>query len=410
MAQGSPKGYVTFNLFKRYEENVNTQAIVKFHELALKGKNRPIFIRRLVENLRVCLKDTDVQKVWKGHMFIGLTLPENADWETISNRIKDCLGVAKFYRATTVALNLSHVKTFLDSALKNMSFYSFRITAHRTDKRFPIDSRSINQELGAYVQKISGARVNLSEPDLEIFVDVMSKDILVYFNEIKGYGGLPVGISGKVMTLLSGGIDSPVASWHLMKRGGINDFIHFHSHPLVDTSTKEKAVELTQLLTRFQYSSTLYLVPFSSVQQHIIVSTPPSYRVILYRRFMIRIAEELAKRKGVEVLVTGESLGQVASQTLRNITLIDEISTIPIFRPLIGMNKEEIVGIARNLGTFDISTIPDQDCCTLFVPKHPQTRGHIGVVRSLEALLPVQQMINEALAGMEEKHFSFLND
>lgn len=386
---------------------MKTQAIIKFHELALKGKNRPIFIRRLVENLRVCLEDTDVQRVWEGHMFIGLTLPDNADWETISNRVKDCLGVAKFYRAAAVDLDLNRVKRYLDSTLKNMPFSSFRITAHRTDKRFPLDSRAINQQLGSYVQEISAARVNLSEPDLEIFVDVMSKDILVYFDEIKGPGGLPVGISGKVMTLLSGGIDSPVAAWHLMKRGGISDFIHFHSHPLVDTSTKEKANELTQLLTRFQYKSTLYLVPFSGAQQHIIVSTPPSYRVILYRRFMVRIAEELAKRKGLEALVTGESLGQVASQTLRNIALIDEISTIPIFRPLIGMNKEEVVGIARNLGTFDISIIPDQDCCSLFVPKHPQTRGNIGVVRSLEAALPVQQMVEEALAGIEEQHFTF---
>ena len=390
-----------------YNVAVKTYVIVKFHELALKGKNRPMFMRRLVDNLRLAVQDTNVKRVWQGHMFIGLTLPADADWPTIKNRVQDCLGVAKFYRANRVGLSLESVKEFLASALKGREFDTFRITAHRTDKRFPINSGAINRDLGTYVEEITGAGVNLTQPDLEIFVDVMAREILVYFDEIKGHGGLPVGVSGKVMALLSGGIDSPVASWHIMKRGGIADFLHFHSHPLVDTSSIEKAIELTQLLTSFQYRSTLYLVPFGDVQQRIIVSTPPSYRVVLYRRFMVRIAETLAKQKGLEALVTGESLAQVASQTLTNIAVIDEIADMPILRPLIGMNKEEIVGIARRLGTFDVSVLPDQDCCTLFVPPYPVTHGNLKMVQKLESLLPVEDMVAEALEEIKVKEFAF---
>ena len=389
---------------------MKTYVIVKFHELALKGKNRPMFMRRLVDNLRLAVRGTDVERVWQGHMFIGLTLPDDADWPTIKERVQDCMGVAKFYRASRVGLSLEAVKEFLAPALKGRDFRTFRITAHRTDKRFSMNSGAINHDLGTYVQEVTGAGVNLTRPDLEIFVDVMAREILVYFDEIRGHGGLPVGVSGKMMSLLSGGIDSPVASWHMMKRGGIADFVHFHSHPLVDTSSIEKAIELTQLLTRFQYRSTLYLVPFSDVQQRIIVSTPPAYRVVLYRRFMVRIAETLAKQKSVEALVTGESLAQVASQTLANIAVIDEIADMPILRPLIGMNKEEIVGIARRLGTFDVSILPDQDCCTLFVPAHPVTRSNLKTVQKMEAMLPVEDLVTKALEKVKVKEFAFPED
>lgn len=386
---------------------VKNYVVVKFHELALKGKNRPMFMRRLVDNLRLAVVGTDVERVWQGHMFIGLTLPEKADWAQVRERVRDCLGVAKFYRAYRVDLSLESVKEFLVYALKDRAFKTFRITSHRTDKRFHLNSVTINRVLGTYVQDITGARVDLTHPDLVIFVDVMAKDILVYFNEVKGYGGLPVGVSGRVMTLLSGGIDSPVAAWQMMKRGALVDFVHFHSHPLVDTSSIEKAIELTQALTRFQYHTTLSLVPFGGVQQRILVSTPPSYRVVLYRRFMVRIAEELANQRNTKALVTGESLGQVASQTLTNIAVIDEAANIPIFRPLIGMNKEEIVTAARSLGTFNVSILPDQDCCTLFVPPHPVTHGNLKAIQRMESSFPVEKTVAEALENVVVREFSF---
>ena len=386
---------------------MDTHVIVKFHELALKGKNRPMFVRALANNLRRATQDTGVDHVWTGHIMVGLKLRDESDWPLVRERVGDCFGVAKFFLAQKVERDLEAVKALLASAVKRLSFESFRISANRADKRFPMTSQEINQELGTYVRELTGAKVDLTRPDQEFFLDVLAREILVYFDEIKGYGALPVGVSGKVMALLSGGIDSPVAAWHMMKRGCNVRFVHFHSHPIVDTSSIEKAIELTQLLTRFQYNSTLILVPFAEIQRSIIVSTSPSYRVVLYRRFMVRIAEALALQHKSKALVTGESLAQVSSQTLENITVIDEASTMPIFRPLIGFNKEEIVNIGRSLGTYPVSILPDQDCCTLFVPRHPVTRGRLETVSKLEELLPVESLVNDALKQVQVKKFAF---
>lgn len=381
--------------------------IIKFHELALKGKNRPMFIRRLSRNLKQAVEGTGVKKVWRGHMLVGMTLAEDADWPQISTRIRDCFGVAKFFPAHKVGLDINEVKALLPSELEQREFDSFRISAHRSDKRFPTMSSDINRDLGAFVQELTGAAVKLKNPDLEIFLDIHHDGILVYFDEVQGYGGMPVGVSGTTMTLLSGGIDSPVAAWHMMKRGSTAKFVHFHSHPLVDTSSIEKAEELAQMLTRYQYNSELYLVPFGKLQQQIIVSVPPSYRVVLYRRFMVRIAEALARKHGASVLVTGESLAQVASQTLDNITVIDDVAGMPILRPLIGFNKNEIIDVSQEIGTYSVSILPDQDCCTLFVPKHPVIHGNIKTVEKLEALLPVDEMVASALEQVELREFSF---
>jgi thiamine biosynthesis protein ThiI len=381
--------------------------IVKTHELALKGKNRPWFMRRLVNNLRAATRGTGVQSVWQGHMLVGLTLREEADWAAVSDRVKQCFGVAKFFKAYDVPLDLDKVKETLPALLEGRVFESFRITTNRADKRFPLTSEEINRDLGTYVKDLTGAKVNLSHPDLQIYLDVVPTGILLYFDEVRGYGGLPVGVSGDVMAMLSGGIDSPVAAWQMMKRGCRAQFVHFHSYPLVDRSSIEKTVELTHHLTRHQYRSSLFLAPLGEIQKNIIVSTPPSYRVILYRRFMVRITEALARSKGAKAIVTGESCGQVSSQTLDNIAVIDQAANMPILRPLVGFNKEEIVNVAREIETFPISIQPDQDCCSLFVPRHPETRADVETVSRLEARLPVDQLVQDALSNTELKEFAF---
>ena len=381
--------------------------IVKFHETALKGKNRPMFIRRLASNLRRAVKGARVQSVWQAHMMICLSLHEDADWDTVRRRVADCMGVAKFYLASKVAPELDAVKELLKSELPARQFDTFRITAHRSNKRFPIKSDAINREMGAFVEDISGATVRLKGADLEIFIDVLNDGILVYFDPIQGHGGMPVDSSGETMALMSGGIDSPVAAWQMMRRGSHVKLAHFHSHPLVDSSSMEKAAELAEILTRYQYDAELFLIPFGGVQQRIIVDVPPPYRVLLYRRFMLRIAEALAQQQGIAALVTGESLAQVASQTLENIAIVDSAARMPILRPLIGSNKNDIVDIARQIGTFPVSIIPDQDCCSLFVPRHPVTKGSPKVVERLEAALPVDDLVQNALDHTEMRQFAF---
>ena len=381
--------------------------IVKFHEPALKGKNRPMFIRRLASNLRRAIKGTGVTRVWQSHLMICLDLRDDADWDAVRQRVGDCMGVAKFYLASKVPPDLDAVKELLLSELPLHRFDTFRITAHRSNKRFPMRSGDINREMGTYVEELTGAGVRLKGADLEIFIDVVSDGMLVYFDPIQGYGGMPVDSSGTTMALMSGGIDSPVAAWQMMRRGSRVKLVHFHSHPLVDSSSIEKATELSEILTRYQYDAELFLAPFAGVQQRIIVDVPPPYRVLLYRRFMVRIAEALARQQGIAALVTGESLAQVASQTLENIAIVDSAAQMPILRPLIGSNKNDIVDIARQIGTFPVSIIPDQDCCSLFVPRHPVTKGNAKVVERLENSLPVEELIERAVEGVETRRFGY---
>ena len=378
---------------------MKTHVIVKTHELALKGKNRPWFMRRLTQNLRMATKGAGVARVWQAQLMIGLSLEDESAWPEVKGRVMDCFGVAKFFLAYEFPQDLDQIQEALPPMLEGRKFQSFRMETNRADKRFPMTSPEVNTKLGKFVEDVTGARVDLSDPDLTIYLDIQTRGILLYFDETRAHGGLPVGSSGRVAVMLSGGIDSPVAAWHMMKRGCPATYVHFHSYPLVDRSSIEKAGELVQHLARFQRQSELILAPLAEIQKRIIVETPPAYRVLLYRRFMLRITECLAKQSRVKALVTGESCGQVSSQTIENIAVVDDVANMPVLRPLIGLNKEEIVGMARNIGTFPISIQPDQDCCSLFVPRHPETRGRLETVERLEQGLPVDELVAEAVAG-----------
>ena len=379
---------------------MKTHVIVKTHELALKGKNRPWFMRRLTENLRLATEGAGVSRVWQGQLMVGLTLEDESSWPVVKERVRDCFGVAKFFLAYEYPQDLGRIRDALPGMLAGRKFRSFRIETNRADKRFRQTSPEVNRDLGRFVEELTGARVDLSNPELTVYLDIQTRGILLYFDETPAHGGLPVGSSGKVAVMLSGGIDSPVAAWHMMKRGCPASFVHFHSYPLVDRSSIEKASELAQHLTRHQRHSELFLAPLAEIQKRIIVETPPSYRVLLYRRFMLRITEALARRHGAKAIVTGESCGQVSSQTLDNIAVVDNVAGMPVLRPLIGLNKEEIVGMARNIGTFTTSIQADQDCCSLFVPRRPETRGRLATLEKLEQGLPVDDMVAEALSGV----------
>ncbi len=385
---------------------LKSHAIVKTHELALKGKNRPWFMRKLTDNLRTATKGAGVERVWQGQLMVGLTLEDEDCWPEVKSRLKDVFGVAKFYKAYDLPQDLDGLKARLPELLEGRSFETFRITTNRADKRFPLNSEEVNRDLGAFVKDLTGAQVKLKGADLSIYLDIQTKGFLVYFDEVKAHGGLPVGVSGKVAVMLSGGIDSPVAAWQMMKRGCQAMFVHFHSYPLVDRTSMEKAVDLVEHLTRHQYQSNLFLAPLGEIQKQIILSCPPSYRVVLYRRFMVRITEVLARRNRAKAIITGESCGQVASQTLENIAVVDQCAGMPILRPLIGHNKEEIVNMAQDIGTFSTSILPDQDCCTLFVPKHPETRASLDTVLRLEESLAVDELVRDAVNNTERQHFA----
>jgi tRNA uracil 4-sulfurtransferase len=381
--------------------------VVRYHEIALKGKNRPFFVQRLVDSLRTATSDFAGAKVQALSGRVSVEVDDAVGWDVLRGRLATVFGVANFSLAGQVPADLQALQAAVLGGLAGRSFRSFRVRAKRSHKGFPRTSVEIDRELGAAVQAKTGARVDLGEPELTVHVEVLRDRILYSFDKQPGPGGFAVGSSGRVLALLSGGIDSPVAAHRLMKRGCTVVFAHFHAFPLLDHTTIDKARDLARILARYQYRSRLLLVPFGAVQQTIVASAPAPLRVVLYRRFMVRIAEVLAARQRAKALVTGESLGQVASQTLDNIAVIDEAARGPILRPLVGMDKEEITAQARAIGTFTVSTLPDQDCCQLFVPRSPATAAKLDAVRRAEADLDVSGLVSTAVGGVEEERFSF---
>ncbi len=375
-----------------------TVLLVHYHEIALKARNRPLFVNQLVRNLKRATADFPVRRIQKlpGRLLLELA-GENAAQE-VAERVRRVFGVANCCSALRCDLDLEALKDTAAKALAGRPFQTFRVTARRAYKTFPLTSPQLNEILGTFVLERFPARVDLKNPELTLFVDILPKEAFIYLEKVPGPGGLPVGVAGRVIALLSGGIDSPVAAYRMMRRGCQVSFVHFHGAPFLDRRTQEKTREIVKLLTRYQYTSRLYLVPFGEVQQEVVVNTPAPYRVLLYRRLMTRIAEHLASLEGAKALVTGESLGQVASQTLENLTVIEEAVKLPLFRPLIGMDKEEITEQAKEIGTYEISIQPDQDCCTLFVPRHPATRATMDDIGRAEMTLDLDRLVK---AGAE---------
>jgi thiamine biosynthesis protein ThiI len=284
---------------------------------------------------------------------------------------------------------------------------SFRVSVRRADKRFPMTSPQVEREIGGRIKQARGWAVDLDDAELTIHVELLTADAFYFFGKERGAGGLPTGTAGRVTCLLSGGIDSPVAAHRMMKRGCAASFVHFHSYPILSRASMEKARELVRLLTMWQQRSRLYLVAFGDIQQHVVLAVPGPMRVIVYRRLMLRIAEKIALSRGAKALVTGEVVGQVASQTLDNLQVIGSVATLPVFRPLIGMDKEEIMTEARALGTYPISIVPDQDCCTLFTPRNPLTRGRLADVEAAERALPISEIVEKAAADAAVEDFEF---
>jgi tRNA uracil 4-sulfurtransferase len=384
-----------------------TSVVVHYQEIALKGKNRPWFVARLVRNLRQATADLDVRSVRALMGRIEIVLGASAEWPVVAARLSRVFGVGNFAKAGRAPLDVEQVTAEILKDLEGQETETFRVAARRADKRFPLTSPQIEREVGGRIKQARGWTVNLGNPQLTVHVEALSNEAFYYFGKHRGPGGLPVGASGRVVCLLSGGIDSPVAAWRMLRRGCRVLFVHFHSYPVLSRASQDKVRELANLLTQYQYRSQLFLVPFADLQQQIVLTVAPPLRVVLYRRLMMRIAEETARRHRARALVTGEVVGQVASQTLENLNRINEVVRLPVLRPLIGMDKEEITAEADRLGTYPISIIPDQDCCTLFTPKHPSTRARRSDVEHAESLLPVQEMIGKALAAAVTEEFRF---
>jgi tRNA uracil 4-sulfurtransferase len=379
---------------------VKQTILIHYHEINLKGNNRGWFENHLQHHIVLLLKGLACGSVQRFAGRLLIEMNEESPVDKITRRLKMAFGVANLIVAWEVPAELGSIQSGLTELVSKTNFQSFKIDARRGTKDFPLNSQQLNQQLGAFVQELTKADVKMENPDAVFFVEIVSSRAFLYLSKIPGAGGLPSGTGGKVVCLLSGGIDSPVAAYRIMRRGCRVHYVHFHSFPHTNLESQDKVRTILQILARYQLDSQLYLVPFADLQREIVAYAPPPLRVILYRRFMVRIADALAHREKAAALVTGDSLGQVASQTLENIRTVSAASTLPIFRPLIGDDKEDIIRVAREIGTYDISILADQDCCSLFVPKHPETMSNLEQVERAESSLDIPRLVQSATGAV----------
>ncbi len=439
-------------------ENMQQVYVVHYHEIALKGKNRPMFLRVLQENIcratglpQKCVKivsgrlvvffnshperssDRNQDEAEGSHTVQGEEisplvrrggLGRNDD---IGKQLSHVFGISSFSPAVLVEAKYEEIEKVVGELTHNPPQPSlnlreggdrntFAIHATRGDKKFPMNSQELNVKLGAFVNEKFGKKVDLTNPDVTFFVEVFQGGALIYTEKIPGPGGLPVGTQGKVAVMLSGGIDSPVAAYRIMKRGASIIAVHCHSYPFTTRASIDKVKELAGILARYGGSIKLYLVPLADAQKAVVQNCEERYRVLLYRRLMVRITQEIARKEGAQALVTGEALGQVASQTLENMAVVEAVrhctppltpprqggeAGMPIFRPLIGYDKEEIIAEAKRIGTYEVSILPHDDCCTLMMPKNPATRARLSDVEREERKLKMQEMITKTLEQTE---------
>jgi tRNA uracil 4-sulfurtransferase len=376
--------------------------LLKFGELALKGRNRPRFVSALERNLRRLTADLGPIEVrHRGGVFIA-----SGDM-ALDDLVERCLrlpGVSVVQPAVRCERDPTAAADAAVELLSERSGQTFAVRPTRRDKSFPLRSIELARLLGDAVRVRLGLDVDLSNPDLELFVEVDHKELLVSVERLRGAGGLPVGTSGRALVLLSGGLDSPVAAYRMMKRGLRCDFLHFSGRPFTSPDSIYKAYALAGRLDRFQGDSRLYVVTFGQAQKRLATAGAGRLQVLSQRRLMVRVASALGERLGADALVTGDSLGQVASQTLPNLAVVEEAADLPLLRPLIDRDKSEIVEVARTLGTYEISILPDEDCCQLFSSKLASTRGHPDDLRRIERTADVEELVDELAESAELFH------
>jgi tRNA uracil 4-sulfurtransferase len=376
--------------------------VAHYHEVGLKGRNREFFEHALARNLRRALRGTGYKRLRHvfGRMIIDFH-PDNA-FEEASTRAARVFGVANIGAGKLVSADMNDIVETAQEMMLAEPFESFSVRARRTYSTMPNKSAEINSVVGQAIKDRFRARVDLGHPDATLHVELFGNSGIVYRDRRRGPGGLPVGVSGRMMALLSGGIDSPVAAWRMMRRGAEVELVHFHGQPFTDPSSVRQVTELSRGLALFQLKVVLHLIPLGDIQQAIAIGAPAPLRTILYRRAMIRLAGLLARDREALAVVTGDSLGQVASQTMHNLRTIDAASSgVPVYRPLIGMDKMEIIDSARAIGTLDTSTTQYQDCCVLFEPRSPATRSFEDQTAAAEAPLELDELIDKALASIE---------
>lgn len=373
--------------------------LIRYGELALKGKNRDTFEETLVRSVKSVLRSFYKVKVRRnyGRMYVEL---HGEDAHEVMERLKRVFGISSFSPTIQVDPDIETIKQRSLELIRQMNPQprTFRVVTRRADKRYPIPSMEVNRMVGTHILRaLPQIKVDVHEPEAIVNIEIRTEGTYISCETVPGPGGLPVGVSGKVLLLLSGGIDSPVAGWMMLKRGVTLEAIHFHSYPYTSERSLEKVRDLAQKLARWGGTVRLHVVPFTEIQTAIREKCPEDYLITIMRRFMMRISERVAANTKALALATGESLGQVASQTLESMDTINKVISIPMLRPLIGMDKTEITEISRRIDTYELSILPYEDCCTVFTPKYPVTRPKPYLAEKFEGALDVEALVDDAV-------------
>ena len=374
-----------------------TRILATTSEISLKGANRRWFERTLTDNVRNALSDLSVASVTRPAWRVLITFEKSVPFAEAARRLATVFGIGGIRAVEFAGHTIEDLEAHLGPSLENLAPESFAVRCQRSEKRFPMTSPEIERAVGGFVQERTGWPVDLSSPDLTIHILVDEKGLFTWTHQIPGPGGLPVGVGGRATCLISGGIDSPVAAYLLMKRGMHLDFVHFHSVPRTDPASLEKVEDLIRILIRYQGPARLAMVPLLPIQEEIAARCPAELRVLLYRRFMLRLAEEAARRLRSDALITGESLGQVASQTIQNLRAVESVTSLPVLRPLIGLDKPEIIALARRMGTYETSITPHFDCCSFLLPDRPATKSTSSELVDAETTLDVPTLVSDAI-------------
>ena len=380
--------------------------IIRCGEVSLKGMNKPYFERVLLEKLKKAFtKYEDSFVKWIDGLMIA-EIPSKYESYDVIRTASKVFGVASVSEALKTGREIDEIietaGIYIDYILKDENISSFKVKAKRADKKYPIKSPDIARIVGGGIlSRFKSLRVDIHNPDLEIHVDVRREGTYIYSDKVKGFGGLPLGTNGRGLILMSGGIDSPVAAFMMAKRGMTIDVIHFHSYPYTSQRALDKVKRLVKVLAQYMGTINMNIVNLLPIQEEIVKHCPPDETTIIVRRFMMRIAERVAEKNRDMMLITGESLGQVASQTAEALVVTDSSVKIPVMRPLIAMDKIDIMDMAKEIGTYDISIEPYEDCCTVFLPKHPVTKPKLKFIENSESLINVQELIDDALNNID---------